>query len=85
MSEDNKPSSQSVTSIAIIAAVTVLGSGALVLAHFDGAQSGAALAIVGTVCGGLLSALQPPGSLSNAVSKLFPQKEAASDDSKPKV
>lgn len=69
---DNEPpmSSQSVISALIVICVTVIGLAALLVGFFDKSNGAVAFGLAGTVIGGLLSALQPPGSLTNAIKNL---------------
>lgn len=68
------PSSQAVISGIIVFAVTVIGIGALIVAAKVPTLEASAFGIAGTVVGGLLAALQTPGSLTNAIKNILPPK-----------
>lgn len=71
----DKISSQSAISALIVVAVTIIGCLALIIGAIYASAVTAAFGIASAVVGGLLSALQPPGSLSNAIKNILPTKD----------
>ena len=59
--------SQAVIAAGIIVAVTVLGIGLMILAYEVPSQSASALTAVGTVIGGLLTALNAPSGIGKVI------------------
>jgi len=66
--------SQAVVAFTIVICVTTLGAGCIVAAVFVQSLASVALAIVGTVVGGLLTALQAPSGIGAVISSALGKK-----------